>query len=224
MSFYACAQNNSDQENVSTDIALQDKLLKSMGGVNVWKNANFLYYKEMMYAKSSSEDIIQEVWRDLDSPRTLITLKNSFLDRKRSLNDTNGWGYLESGKYYEFDSLRVVNERAMWSRDLYTICREIATNDKQYTFVDKGDNVMEVRDSNGESLCMIELNESGHPIKWTTKGLEEENSIIYGPLIKMGKIYLPKWLTSVDGHWRFEYVEVKASDAPFDVSYEYSKK
>ena len=188
--------------------------IKNMGGVELWRETSFLYLKEKMWYKQA--DIVEmEIWLDLERPKSKIRLKNKQLDRVRAFTVERGWGKLEDGVLYEFDSLRLQRELANWKRNIYTICRKIALNREQLVFKLTETLVLEVYEGEDHQLCAIELNKNLMPIKWSMVSDFGNEVSICGPLVTFGKYNFPKWRTSLDGHWQFEYQEVKGySNAP----------
>ncbi|MCL6266151.1 hypothetical protein [Flagellimonas myxillae] len=192
-----------------------------MGGKQLWNQTNFLYLKEKMWTKET-DSIDMEIWLDLTKPKTKIKLKNDSLNRVRAFTPNGGWGQLEDGSIYQFDSLRLKQEIENWKRTLYSICKRIALKNHGLSFKLRDDGGLEIFEGNMELLCIIEFNHEGRPIKWQMKSEFGNDVSIYGPLASFGKFSLPKWRTSLDGHWQFEYLEVigypKVPDISFDLA------
>lgn len=195
------------------------EFLENMGGEELWKTTNFLYLKEKMWNKQANV-IDMEVWLDLTTPKSKIKLKNETFDRVRAFTADRGWGKLENGRQYEFDSLRLKREIANWKRNIYSICRRIALTRDELTFDLKPNNILAVYEDTSVLLCEIELNVNSIPIKWNMKSSYGEEISIHGPLATFGSYSLPKWSTSQDGHWQFEYVEVKGFQTAPNISFD----
>ncbi|WP_411029260.1 hypothetical protein [Spongiimicrobium sp. 3-5] len=212
------------QPNDSKATKLVDELLLSMGGKDLWANTQSLHLTERLWSNQVSEEIRQEVWRNLKTPATRIHMSSLSFDRTRAWDTIQGWGVLETGKFYKFDVERVKNEVLSWERDLYTICSKLAQQDPEIVAKIKGETSIEIYDSQKGLLCTIELSSSGAPIKWTPKDAELGDSFIYGPLKQFGAYWMPKWWTTDNGHWQFEFVSVSGSfDLP-KISFSPSKE
>ncbi len=205
----------------STDTvpSLTEKLLKSLGGKALWQNTRTLYLKEWMWAKQSSEEIQQEIWRDLKFPGTKLHLTSKSMDRTRAWDAKQGWGILENGKSYLFDSIRVKTECRAWNANLFTVCYKLANKDPNLIIHEKDGEIIQVYNQSQELICTIELNASGAPIKWSAPIGEAIESYIYGPLQSFGPYNLPSWWTSPDGRWQFKYIEFKSSLKAPEISF-----
>ncbi|SHH09242.1 hypothetical protein SAMN04488116_3511 [Flagellimonas flava] len=205
-------------QETAANTAVQE-FLENMGGEELWKSTNFIYLKEKMWNKQANV-IDMEVWLDLTSPKSKIKLKNETFDRVRAFTEHGGWGKLENGRQYEFDSLRLKQEIANWKRNIYAICRRIALDKEELTFDLKPNNILEIYEDTGTLLCIVELNVNSIPIKWVMKSSYGEEVTLHGPLDTFGRYRLPGWSTSQDGHWQFEYVEVKGYKTAPNISFE----
>ncbi|WP_422861116.1 hypothetical protein [Flagellimonas sp. W118] len=202
----------------SVEVVVQE-FIENMGGEELWKTTNFLYLKEKMWTKQA-DPIDMEVWLDLTIAKSKIKLKNRTFDRVRAFTAHGGWGRLENGRQYEFDSMRLKQEIANWKRNIYTICRRIALEKDELTFNLMPNNIIEIYEDSNVLLCIVELNSNSNPIKWNMKSIYGEEITIHGPLSTFGRFKLPKWSTSEDGHWQFEYVEVKGFKIAPDISFQ----
>lgn len=200
-------------------LSLSEKLLQSLGGKQLWKETKSLHIKENMWPKQLPEIVTQEIWRNLDEHGTRIHLSSESMDRVRAGNASQGWGILETGRIYVYDSLRIKNERRAWESNLLTICHKMANDDPNLVITEKEGGLIEVSSSSNQPICTIELNAKGEPIKWSSAGDDETESYIYGPLKSFGKYRLPSWWTSEDGHWQFEYITFKGSSEKSKVSF-----
>lgn len=198
------------------------EFVDNMGGEELWAETNFLYIKETMWYKQA-DSVHMEVWLDLTTPKSKIRLKNETLNRVRAFTANRGWGILEDGRHYEFDSLRLKREIANWKRNIYSICRRISLNRAQLSFRLSQENVLEVLEDNNVLLCAIELNKNSVPIKWIMKSEYGEEVTIHGPLAVFGNYMLPRWSTSESAEWQFEYIEVKGYKKAPDISFEPGK-
>ncbi len=202
----------------STEIVIK-QFIENMGGEELWRTTNFLYLKETMWNKQT-EAINMEVWLDLTVPKSKIRLKNKTFDRVRAFTTDKGWGRLEDGVLYEFDSLRLKQEVANWKRNIYAICRRIALREDELTFKLDKDHILEIYEDSNVLLCIVELNKNNIPIKWNMKSAYGEEVTIHGPLGNFGGYRLPRWSTTEDAHWQFEYVEVKGFEKAPDITFE----
>ena len=195
------------------------EFIENLGGEELWSNTNFIHLKEKMWNKQT-DAIDMEVWLDLTTPKSKIKLKNETFDRVRAFTSHRGWGKLENGRHYEFDSLRLKQEIANWKRNIYAICRRIAVDKDELTFNLSPNNILEIYEDTNKLLCIVELNANSIPIKWNMKSRYGEEVTIHGPLGTFGRYSLPRWSTSQDGHWQFEYVEVKGFKTAPKISFE----
>lgn len=210
-SWQALHPQATDSLTVSAE-ALADRMLEQLGGIDMWRESNTLYLKERIWSHTFPETVEQQIWRDLQYPRTRFHLKSESLDRVRAWDSQQGWGRLETGKFYGFDSQRIQNEIAIWKRNLLTLCFAIANQHDTIQLKLLNERSFQVLEQDGSVLCQIELDVNGAPIRWSSSGGPEAETYIYGPLKAFGEYRLPAWWTYEQGHWRYELLEVLGPD------------
>lgn len=203
------SQESAPEADKATKLA--NKMLESLGGKSLWQNTRSLHLTEEMRYYQISGPIVQEIWRDLSLPGTKVRITNSTMDRVRAWDAQQGWGVLETGRAYVYDTIRVKAELKSWQRNLFTVCYKIANEDPKLVLRKKNENTLEVLTRTGEPLCEIALDADGAPIKWTATVGDSTESYLYGPLTAFGDYQLPVWWTDMDGHWQFRYTSFEAS-------------
>jgi len=192
--------------------AMADSLLKSCGGRELWAQTRMIHIEELTWFQQLNEPVIQSIWVDLEEPRVRFELKSKSMNRVRAFTKDQGWGLLETGKFYSFTAERIQSDVLEWNTSLYRVLHLLASSD-QLVLEREGENRLLVSSSDGIQ-AWFDLSPHGRLLRFG----KDEQYQIYGPMKEFGQFRLPKWGVQQDGSWNFEYMKVRVVD-PLSVNF-----
>lgn len=202
-------------------IALANKMLETIGGKSIWKEAQFIYVELTGYYAREQDPWDETFWMDLNRPRGRFVLKSETKDQVIAWTPEGGWD-MNNGTVVPFDSAHHAFEMAYWNIQPVVVFHRLATGIPQ-TRVEMGDNKFrfDVFDSKSNKLvAQFAVNMKNEPIKWGSKIGDREFEHVFGPLKKFNKVIQPSWGAVLSGIWRYEHKLISLSTSPPPVTFD----
>lgn len=192
-------------------LAATDRLLEQLGGREVWARARSLHIRERVYHPRYGGPIQVDIWRDLERPAYHSRIIGPGFERVMAWDGRTGWR-VRDGRMTPMSGEEVTTEVSGWRQEPYRVYRQLARRDPDLRVALADSTRLVVLDRDGRTLCWFLLDAKGAPLKWGNVFDGRINEHTYGPLVSFGSFRMPAWGTSADASWRFEYVEVTATD------------
>lgn len=194
-------------------------MMERLGGAETWANARTLYLVYSGWRTGPDAPMIEEAWRDLTTPYTVMTYRrerDAYPDVEFHQRPDRSW-LIVRGERRPFDANENAENQRFWHYDFYTVLRRLAAGDEAIA-VALDDNRLTLTGPAGEDWGWFQIDDTGQPVRWGAMSDGEPLEYIYGPVVPFGDIAFPAWGTSVTGDWRFAYETVSISrDAPPDM-------
>ena len=221
LSFSSFKDVNHKLEGDEKAIALVNKMLHAIGGVNVWQEAKSIKVELVGYFAKEQDPWNETFWIDLTSARGRFIIKSKTKDQVIAWTPDGGWN-MSDGVVVAQDSARHSLEMEYWKRQSVVVFHRLATGVPK-TKVKMGDNEyrFDVFDAkNNQFIAQFTVNKKGEPIKWSTKIGEHELEHVFGPLKKFKNVSLPLWGATSSGMWRYQHKSISLSNSLPPVSYD----
>jgi hypothetical protein len=202
-SLLAMAQQ-SDPEGVKK----ANRMIEKLGGHEIWGTAKHLYVEERVFPLTISGPLKAEFWRGYNRPDHLEKFQGPDTERAEFWDGKSGWTS-SNGTVTITSEEDLVEERKGAQQEPYQIYHRLGKRDSTLVVKLVGKNRLDFYERNGRKLCWIIIDNDCAPVSWGNIYRNRLNQHVYGPLKKFGDIYMPAWGASIDGNFRFEYVQVK---------------
>ena len=221
LSFLSFQNMNSQLEGDKKAIVLVKKMLYSIGGEKIWKEAKSIKVELIGYSAEEKHPWDETFWIDLNRAQGRFIIKSKTKNEEIAWTPKNGW-HMTDGKVVPQDSARHSLEMEYWKRQSVVVFHRLATGIPK-TKVKMGDNEFKFRVfdmKNNEFIAQFTVNKKGEPIKWSTKIGDHQLEHIFGPLKRFNNVSLPIWGTTSSGKWRYEHKSILLSDSLPPINYE----
>ena len=207
--FMGCAQNKVDDKANQ----LKDKLLSTIGGKDIWKNAGAIKVELIGHYVIEEVPWREKFWLDYEKPRGKYEIKSETTDRLIAWTTQNGWE-LKDGNFEYQEASRHKVEMEYYHSEPTVVFHKIAKDDSDIILgIDSTDSALRklvVMDKiTKDTLCTIGVNLKSEPIYWSTKLGDRKIERVLGPLQDFGDdVRLFSWGASPDGKWRYEHISI----------------
>jgi len=193
----------------SIAIADAEKMVETMGGIEIWKQIKSLHFVHEWYPVNKVDTYIENEILDLTSSRSWVERKSEISHTIRVYSPEGKYWTIKNGvfTYGSEDIWKAAIERAPFN--FYHLVRSIAIKDSFYEIrYGKSDipNTQQLNfyGSDGILRGWIILNAKKEPIVKATP----EYRYTLGPLKRFGNLWVPKWGVYDTGYTRYEMISL----------------
>lgn len=198
-------------------VALANKMIGRLGGVEVWSETRSLYLEYEGWRGDVSQPVVERAWRDLAEPNQRMIFESRRAEAIVNMTQDASWiEHSERGVIVQ-DNDQHRNNIEFWDFDFYTIIHNLARGDERITLKFEKPQTIRIEGPNGADWGWFEIDQTGQPIRWGAPDGDDSLEYIYGPVRAFGNINFPAWGTASDGFWRFDYKKVDVSRHPLEI-------
>lgn len=178
----------------------------------MWRRRTFSVEERGYFA--SGEVAEMNISRDFEGNARWIERISPSLTFREWVSPRSGWVEW-NGERRIMDATELASELYGLRQEPYTIYHRIALRDPALRFELRDNGVMlMVYDGDERVLCWFRRAANGRLRGWGNFYDGAINEHYYGPTADMGDADLPRWGSSIDGRFRFEYVSARLRDTP----------
>lgn len=217
----SCHESAFAQENqLSGDpSAIEDAraMVETMGGLDLWKNINKLYFVHEWDFVNRLERFVEHEVLDMTGTRSHVIMDSETYHRTRVYSPEHGYWQIADGEFQQGSDEQLANALERGPFSIYRLARAIAQNNPEL-HINMG--VIEgmppapalvFHYEGAEPGGWIILNSRKEPMIWATT----QYQYVFGPLKRFGNVWVPDWATTSDGLVRYEMISLEASgEAP----------
>ena len=208
-------QANAQSSEVDVDAEVE-KLLETIGGREIWRDATGFIMDEILYTDARPLPVIRKYWVDFKSPRIMESAIVSGLEQRQALNGGKGWT-LRNGELSNWDDATVSGWQAFWPGIPTRIFHLLAADDPSLSYKWR-DGVIDFF-VDGKRVVWIGASEQGTPVAY---GRDDRHSITHflGKSLAYGDVTLWSEATEPGGNWRVVMVDYELLTEPHKISFE----
>jgi len=202
-------------------IALTNKMLRSIGGEKIWREAQSIKVEMVGYSAQEQGPWDETFWIDLDRAYGRFIIKSKTKDEIIAWTPKSGW-HMSNGVVEAQDSARHNLEMEYWKRQSVVVFHRLASGiPRTKVVMGESDFKFDVIDAETDQfIAQFTINKLGEPVRWSTKIGDRDMGHVFGPLKKFKNVTLPEWGATSSGMWRYLHTSISLSKSPPPVSYD----